>query len=61
MLRLSSEKVVLHAYFVCSLPRSYIVPGVKVRDVEESKRVNANVQERMAQRRAGEADKEDAR
>lgn len=61
MLRLSSEKVVPHAYFVFSLPRSYIVPGVKVRDVEESKRVNANVQERMAQRRAGEAHKEDAR
>lgn len=36
---------------------------LKVRDVEESKRVNANVQERMALRRGagGEAQKEDAR
>ncbi|CAM9742213.1 unnamed protein product, partial [Ectocarpus sp. 13 AM-2016] len=32
-----------------------------VRDVEESKRVNANVQDRLAQRQTGEAQKEDAR
>ncbi|CAM9790409.1 unnamed protein product, partial [Hapterophycus canaliculatus] len=32
-----------------------------VRDVEESKRVNANVQERIAQRRVGTGPKEDAR
>ncbi|CAN0222313.1 unnamed protein product, partial [Ectocarpus sp. 12 AP-2014] len=30
-------------------------------DVEESKRVNANVQDRLAQRQTGEAQKEDAR
>lgn len=34
---------------------------LKVRDVEESKRVNANVQDRLAQRQTGEAQKEDAR
>ncbi|CAN0338597.1 unnamed protein product, partial [Scytosiphon promiscuus] len=34
---------------------------IMVRDVEESKRVNANVQERIAQRRVGSAPKEDAR
>ncbi|CBN77335.1 Putative subunit of the Anaphase Promoting Complex Putative subunite of the Anaphase Promoting Compl [Ectocarpus siliculosus] len=34
---------------------------IMVRDLEESKRVNANVQDRLAQRQTGEAQKEDAR
>lgn len=44
---------------VSDLLRGRLVP-LKVRDVEESKRVNANVQERIAQRRGGDAHKEDA-